>query len=107
MKQKNSSNSNGFNKGEIQIFCSPTGRNQSRLTVNLPGDKENVAVILPELDFTKLEGRVASLMRSADQVIGIEHTVATPGQTFQLFNSRTGKETTYQLKDTGDWEDVH
>lgn len=115
MSQKNSLNFNGFKRGEMQVLCSPTGRDKTRLAVNLPGSKECFGAPLPNADFSDLESRVeasatksiSALMQSADRMIAFKRTVATPGQTFQILNTRTGKETTYEFKDTGDWEEIH
>lgn len=146
MNQNKLSNFNGVKRGEMQVLCSPTGRDKTLLSVNLPGSKECFGAPLPSIDFSALELKVealmatqcasqgikkelwpnpelsfrdvmknverdlnkgvASLMNSADRMIGFERTVATPGQTFQMFNSRTGNKTTYELKDSGDWEEV-
>lgn len=115
MSQKNSSNFKGVKKGKMQVLCSPTGRDKTRLAVNLPGSKECFGAPVPTADFSDLELRaaalatksVSALMQSADRMIGFERTVATTGQTFQMLNTLTGKETTYEFKDTGDWEETH
>lgn len=105
----------GIPAGEMEILSSPTRRDKTRLAVNLPGSKECFGAPVPAADFSDLELRAASsatksvsaLMQSSDRMIGFERSVATTGQTFQMLNTRTGKETTYEFKDTGDWEETH